>query len=49
MRAINLFNKWVSLGKDDGMEANHGPSVDYMLDLIPSNILNQKFAIKDNY
>ena len=47
MRAINLFNKWVSLGKDDGMETNHAPSVDYMLDLIPSSILNQKFSFLD--
>ena len=22
MKAINLFNKWVELGKDDGMEKN---------------------------
>ena len=47
MQAIDLFNNWVTLGKDDGMELNHTPSVDYMLSLIPSVIINSKFRFLD--
>ena len=47
MKAINLFNHWVELGKDEGMEANHAPSVDYMLHLISSNILESQFSFLD--
>ena len=47
MKAINLFNHWVELGKDEGMKVNHTPSVNYMLDLIPRNILESKFSFLD--
>ncbi|MAQ32088.1 MAG: nodulation protein S NodS [Flavobacteriales bacterium] len=47
MKAINLFNKWVELGKDDGMEVNHTPSVDYMFNLIPKKILKSNFTFLD--
>jgi len=47
MKAINLFNKWVELKKDDGMELNHTPSVDFMLNLIPKDILKKKFRFLD--
>ena len=45
MKAIDLFSQWVELGKDDGMEINHTPSVNYMLSLIPDNILKSKFSL----
>ena len=47
MKAINLFNRWVDLGKDDGMVINHRPSVDYMISLIPTKILNKQFSFID--
>ena len=47
MNAINLFNKWVESGKDEGMEKNHSFSVDYMLNLIPSDLLKSKFSFLD--
>ena len=47
MKAINLFNQWVELGKDDGMEVNHTPSVDYMFNLIPNHILKSNFTFLD--
>lgn len=47
MQAIDLFNKWVNLGKDDGMEMNHTPSVDYMLNLIPNRIMTKQFRFLD--
>jgi len=47
MRAINLFNNWVNIGKDDGMEINHTPSVNYMFSIIPSSILNRKISFLD--
>lgn len=47
MKAINLFNKWVELGKDNGMEVNHTPSVDYMFNLIPKKILKSNFTFLD--
>ena len=47
MKAINLFNHWVDLGKDEGMEVNHTPSVNHMLHLIPSNILDSQFSFLD--
>jgi len=47
MKAVELFNNWVDLGKDDGMERNHTPSVDYMLNLIPNHIINSKFSFLD--
>lgn len=47
MNAINLFNKWVDLGKDDGMVTNHRPSVDYMISLIPKTLISQKFSFID--
>ena len=47
MKAINLFNNWVELGKDDGMEKNHTLSVNFMLELIPSKLLNHKFNFLD--
>ena len=47
MKAINLFNNWVELGKDDGMEKNHTPSVNFMIDLIPEHIINNNFSCLD--
>ena len=47
MNAVELFNNWVDLGKDDGMERNHTPSVEYMLNLIPDQITNNKFSFLD--
>ena len=47
MKAVELFNNWVDLGKDDGMERNHTPSVDYMLNLIPPRITNENFRFLD--
>lgn len=47
MKAINLFNHWVELGKDDGMEVNHSPSVNHMLGLIPEKMLESKFSFLD--
>ena len=47
MNAVELFNNWVDLGKDDGMERNHTPSVKYMLNLIPDQIINTKFSFLD--
>ena len=47
MRAINLFNDWVNMGKDDGMQINHTPSVNYMFSIIPSTILNRKISFLD--
>ena len=47
MDAINLFNQWVKLGKDEGMEINHKKSVNLMLDLIPSRIFNSNFDFID--
>jgi len=47
MKAVDLFNNWVDLGKDNGMEINHTPSVDYMVNLIPDSIINSKFSFLD--
>ena len=47
MKAISLFNKWVELGKDDGMEKNHTPSVNSMLKLMPSKFTNSNFDFLD--
>ena len=47
MKAINLFNKWAKLGKDEGMVVNHKHSVDYMLSLIPHEILCNPFSFLD--
>jgi len=47
MQAINLFNHWVTLGKDSGMESNHAKSVQYMLSLIPDLILMNSFSFLD--
>tara|TARA_B100000427_G_scaffold328345_1_gene341229 strand:+ start:773 stop:1387 length:615 start_codon:yes stop_codon:yes gene_type:complete len=47
MKAIDLFNKWVELGKDKGMEINHSDSVEYMTSIIPDRILNTKFSFLD--
>ena len=47
MKAISLFNRWVELGKDDGMEKNHTPSVNAMLELIPSKFTNSNFDFLD--
>ena len=47
MNAINLFNKWVESGKDEGMEKNHSFSVDYMLNLIPSDLLKSAFLAQN--
>ena len=47
MKAISLFNKWVELGKDDGMEKNHAPSVNAMLELIPSKFTSSNFDFLD--
>ena len=47
MKAINLFNNWVELGKDDGMEKNHTPSVNFMLNLIPEKFSNSNFSFLD--
>tara|TARA_B100001250_G_scaffold334740_1_gene300741 strand:+ start:127 stop:762 length:636 start_codon:yes stop_codon:yes gene_type:complete len=45
--ATNLFNNWVDLGKDNGMVLNHGPSVEFMLNLIPQDILMKYFSFVD--
>ena len=34
MKAIDLFNNWAIIGKDDGMILNHTPSVDFMLNFM---------------
>jgi len=47
MKAINLFNNWVDLGKDDGMEFNHTPSVNHMLDLIMTKKIESGFSFLD--
>ena len=47
MEATNLFNQWVDLGKDNGMALNHEPSVEFMLNLIPSDIFNKNFSFID--
>ncbi|MBF25185.1 MAG: nodulation protein S NodS [Flavobacteriales bacterium] len=47
MKAINLFNKWVDLGKDEGMVTNHSPSVDYMLNSVSDSIVNRPFSFLD--
>ena len=47
MKATNLFNNWVDLGKDNGMILNHGPSVEFMLNLIPGKILEKNFSFLD--
>lgn len=47
MKAVELFNHWVELGKDDGMEVNHSPSVNHMLDLIPRHVLESTFSFLD--
>ena len=47
MQAIDLFNHWVTLGKDSGMESNHAESVKYMLSLIPNRILMNTFSFLD--
>ncbi len=47
MKAIDLFNNWAMIGKDDGMVLNHTPSVDFMLNLIPNSILNKDFSFLD--
>jgi trans-aconitate methyltransferase len=47
MKAIDLFNHWVTLGKDSGMESNHAESVKYMLSLIPDLILINSFSFLD--
>ena len=47
MKAIDLFNHWVTLGKDSGMESNHAESVKYMLSLIPNRILMNTFSFLD--
>ena len=45
--ATNLFNNWVDLGKDNGMVLNHGPSVEFMLNLIPQDIILKHFSFVD--
>ena len=47
IKATNLFNNWVDLGKDNGMVLNHGPSVEFMLNLIPGEILAKNFSFMD--
>ena len=47
MDSINLFNEWATLGKDEGMAINHSPSVEYMLSLIPHEILLNSFSFLD--
>ena len=46
MKAINLFNKWVDLGKDEGMEKNHAIPVKEMIDFILYN-REKKFSFLD--
>jgi len=46
-KAIKTFNEWANLGKDLGMEKNHLPSVNKMLDLIPNHILSKNFSFID--
>ena len=40
MKAVELFNNWVDLNKDQGMEINHTPSVEYMLSMIPTKTIS---------
>ena len=40
MKAIDLFNEWAHLGKDEGMERNHKESVDRMFGFIVNKLLN---------
>ena len=47
IKATNLFNQWADSGKDHGMALNHGPSVDFMLDLIPNSIFKNPFSFMD--
>ena len=47
MKAINLFNQWVDLGKDEGMETNHNASVTHMLSLLPDSTLRSGFRFLD--
>ena len=32
--AVDLFSTWAEMGKDEGMETGHAPSVEFMLSLI---------------
>ena len=41
MKAIDLFNEWAHLGKDEGMERNHKESVDRMLGFIGTKMLKE--------
>ena len=47
MKAIELFNHWVDLNKDNGMEKNHSPSVEYMISMIPSKTISRSFSFLD--
>ena len=47
MKATHLFDQWVDLGKDDGMEINHRPSAHYMLSLVLDHVLNREFSFLD--
>lgn len=47
MKATNLFNKWVDLGKDEGMEVNHRSSVDFMLNFVNQRMSASKFKFLD--
>jgi len=47
MKAVELFNNWVDLNKDQGMEINHTPSVEYMLSMIPSKKISNGFSFLD--
>ena len=47
MKAINLFNQWVDLGKDEGMQLNHSASVNHMLEMVSNQVENSKFRFFD--
>jgi len=47
MKATDLFDQWVDLGKDDGMEINHRPSAHYMLSIVLDHVLNREFSFLD--
>lgn len=44
---IKTFNSWAKKNKDVGMEKNHAHSVDFMLQKIPTRILNSEFSFLD--
>ena len=37
-KATDIFGDWAKTGRDSGMEKNHGPAVDFMLDQLTSGL-----------